>query len=255
MIGEKELLEELGSIGIKATSVRELATGLPNYEKGESILRKHRKKSKDAEFRKAVECAIMNLQKDLIDDLKHTDINVSSVWDLVNGQNNYAEAESILIKHLKKTEECRFKEGIVRALGVKGFKNAVQPLIDEFKKGKDSSYKWAVANSLSIIAPKEAAAELMEIMGDQRHGDARQMIADALGTIGDRSAVAVLVEALKDKNVAGHAVDALGRIGDESAIEPIKPFLDHKMRWVRKAAEKALERIAKKSARRRKKAK
>jgi HEAT repeat protein len=195
----------------------------------------------------------MNGEEKLLRDLKQVGINVCSVWDLVNGPNNYDKALPILIRYLESSDGVRFKEGIARALGVPRFNDATYPLIREYKKASDEGYKWAIGNSLATIAPKEALPELIEIMADQKHGSARQMIAEALGRIGDRSSIGVLIEVLKDNKVAGHAVEALGKIGDESAIEPIKPFLDHDMRWIRKAAEKALERIEKKSARRRKK--
>lgn len=243
MSTEKELLEDLKSIGIKVTSVRDLANAYPNYDQVEPILRKHYKRSKDIHFMEEIKDALRSVEKGLIEDLKKVGISVSSVWDLVNSPNNYKQAESVLIKHFKAAKESRYKEGIVRALGVKGFKNAIRPLIDEFKKSKDESYKWAVANSISIIAPREALDDLIEITGNSKHGSSRQMIAEALGRIGDRKAVPVLIESLKDEDVEGHAVIALGMIGDKSTIEAIKPFLKNKRRWVRKAAKKAIERI------------
>jgi hypothetical protein len=141
----------------------------------------------------------------------------------------------------------KLKEGIVRALGVKGFDDATDSLIREFTTSEDQLYKWAVANTLSIIAPSKALDGLMEIMGDARHGASRQMIAEALGQIGDEASVDVLVKCLSDDEVAGHAVEALGRIGDESTVEQIKPFLKHDRRWIRKAAETALKRIERKA--------
>ena len=240
---EKELLEDLKSIGIQVSSVRDLANGYPNYDQAEPILRKYRKMSKDIQFREAIECALNSIEKELIDDLKKVGINISSVWDLVNGPNNYKQAEPVLIKHFMETKECWYKEGIVRALGVKGFKNAVRPLLDEFKNAKDELYKWAIGNSLAIIAPKNCLDELISIMADEEHGTARQMIAETLGKIKDPRGVPVLLKALEDDVVAGHAIKALGKIGDTSVIEAIRPFTSHKMRWIRNAAETALKRI------------
>jgi len=187
----------------------------------------------------------MSTEQELIRDLEEVGIHISSVWDLVNGPNNYKSALPILIEHLESAENLRLKEGIVRALGVKGFDAASQHLIKEFKKSKDELYKWAIANSLEIIAPKEHVDELISIISDRKHGGSRQMIALALGRIGDKKSVSVLIELLDDDSVAGHAIEALGKIGDNSIIESIRPFTKHKVKWKKNAAKKAIERIQK----------
>jgi len=189
----------------------------------------------------------MNTKLNLVKDLKKVGVSVTSVWDLVNGPNNYDAAQHVLIKYLQTDEDLWFKEGIVRALGVKGFNDAIPYLLKEYKNSNDELYKWAIGNTIANIKPKEALNELIEIMGDRKHGSARQMIAEALGRIGDKASVPVLIESLDDEEVAGHAVVALGLIGDESAIEKINPFLNHEMRWIRKAAEKAIKKIEKKT--------
>lgn len=243
---ERDLIEDLKKVGINISSVWELASGFPNYEKAEPILRKHYLTAEKIQIREGIVCAIRSIETELIEDLKNVGVEVSSVWDLVNGPNNYNQAESVLIKHLKATKECRFKEGIVRSLSVKSFKNAVRPLLDEFKNSKDESYKWAVGNTLSIIASKESLNELIQIMDDHRHGRSRQMIAEALGRIGDKKSVPVLLRALEDDDIAGHAIEALGKLADdETVIEIIKPFLKHKMKWKRKAAQTSINRIKK----------
>jgi post-segregation antitoxin (ccd killing protein) len=242
---EKGLIEDLKKVGINISSVWELANGFDNYELAEPILLAHNKVTKEGHYKDGILCAIKSVQRKLIEDLKQVGINVSSVWDLVNGPTNYSQAEPILIKHLKIAKGSRYKEGIVRALGVKGFNNAVRLLLDEFKNSKDESYKWAVANSLSIIASREVLQELIAIMADRTHGHARQMIADALGRIRDKAAVKVLIESLDDDDVASHAVDALGMIGDPAAIEPIRRLLNHDRAWIRKAAKTALAHIEK----------
>jgi len=189
----------------------------------------------------------MSTEAELVEDLKKVGIYISSVWDLLKRSDNYNEALTILIDYLKKAEDVRLKEGIVRAMGVKGFNAAVPLLIAEYKISDHDGYKWAIANTLEIIAPKESIDELNEIMADRKHGDARQMIALALGRIKDESSVNILIESLNDSDVYLHSIAALGKIGDKTAIEPLKPFLYHKVRGVRKEAEKALKRIRKKN--------
>ena len=47
----------------------------------------------------------MSTEKDLIKDLKTAGVNVTSVWDLVNGPNNYNAALPVLIQHFQQVEE------------------------------------------------------------------------------------------------------------------------------------------------------
>ena len=189
----------------------------------------------------------MNTEAELIRDLEAIGINVLSVWDLVNGPNNYDFALPILIQYLEAADDIRFKEGIIRAMGVKGFDAAVPVLLNEFKTSNDDGYKWAIGNTIEVIAPKEALVELNEIVADKKHGDSRQMIALALGKSKDQSSVDILINVINDPGISGHVIEALGKIGDVKAIEPIRPFLNHKMRWIRRTAEVALKRIRKKN--------
>jgi len=243
MIAEKELLKDLKSIGIEVKSIWDLANGFPNGDKVEPLLRKHYRRSKDLSFKEAIKRALESMERGLIEDLKQIGINVSSVWDLVNGPNNYDNALPVLLKHLKLAPNSWYKEGIVRALGVPRFKGATNLLIEEFRRSNDHLYKWAVANSLYIIAPKDYLDELITIMGDSSHGNARQMIALALGKIGDYRCVPVLIKSLSQDEVVGHTIEALGMVGDNSVIELIRPFTKHKIKWVKDAANRAIENI------------
>jgi HEAT repeat protein len=188
----------------------------------------------------------MTNEAELILDLNNIGVQISSIWDLVNGPNDYDHALPVLLKHLQSTTNSKLKEGIVRALGVKGFDSACEPLIKEYRKVDSKVDKWAIGNTLSIIATKEVLDDLIEIMDDESYGANRQMIANALGRIGSQKSIPVLIKSLEDASVRGHAVGALGKIADDSiTIEKIQPFLKHKMRWIRKAAKVAIDRIKK----------
>lgn len=188
----------------------------------------------------------MSTEEKLVAELSAIGIHVNSVWDLVNGPNNYKEALPILMKYLQEAEESWFKEGVVRAMAVKDFSVATPILIKEFYKAKDESYKWAIGSTLGTIAPKNSINQLIDIMGDFRHGRARQMITEALGRFGDKKSIPVLLKSLEDENVAGHAIKALGKLGDdETVVEEIKPFKKHKMKWIRNAATRAIKEIQK----------
>lgn len=191
----------------------------------------------------------MSTEKDLVRDVKNIGINITSVWDLVNGPNDYTSALPILLRHLETAEDNWFKEGIVRALGVKNFACAVPRLIEEFVQSDDDLFKWAIANTIETICRKEHLEQLLALMEDRRHGSSRQMIALALGKLKDPHSIPVLVKALSQEEVVGHVIRALGKVGDTSVIEAIQPFTEHRTRWIRREAMKAIKRIQKRQLR------
>lgn len=70
-------------------------------------------------LRKAIELANRQMERPLMDELAEVGIN-AEVWDLVNTSAGYPEAIPILVKHLSMPYNRDIKEGVVRALAVKG---------------------------------------------------------------------------------------------------------------------------------------
>jgi HEAT repeat protein len=194
-------------------------------------------------------------ETELIVERLHADagIRVSSIYDLVNSSENYAQAVPALLELLPAVTDRRLKEGIVRALTIKeaAGPSAASALLDEFKRlPPDPQWelvKWAIGNALSVVATDEALDDLTAFVQDKRHGKSREMLAVALGNMRDERdrAIDVLRRLLTDDQVSGHAVIALGNLHAREARADIEPFREHPNRWVRKEAEKALKKIDK----------
>jgi hypothetical protein len=159
----------------------------------------------------------------------------------------YASAIPILLKWLPLVTESSVKESIVRCLSVPWAKpEAAKPLIAAFRSASLNSaagVKWTIANALEVVADKTVFTDLSELVRDPEHGKAREMLAVALGNINDPRAVEVLLTLLDDESIAGHAIMALGKLCAPQARARIERFLNHPKAWVRRQAERALQKI------------
>jgi HEAT repeat protein len=190
-----------------------------------------------------------NENKQLCSALNHVGVQIKSVYDLVNTSADYSKAIPVLIEWLPKVKSDRMKEGIARALTVKGTgKKAAHALIEEFQKLKADSpskeaAKWAIANALSIVADKSCFNDLAQLLKDKRHGKTRQMLANALGITKDERAVDVLIEVLDDADVQVNAIMTLGKLKAKKARPVIERFLVHNEKWVQNEVKKAISKI------------
>lgn len=188
------------------------------------------------------------------------------------------ERAAALIRDLE-SQEAGVRMAAARALGEIGDARAVDPLTERVAD-KAESVRWAAAKALREIKDRRAIGPLIEKLGDE-DGDVRFPAAYALGGFGDARAVGALIESLADgwgyvrMAAAGslgeikdaRAVDplieslaeedllvrleaalALGAIGNPRAIEPLEKVVQEDAdERVRDAAQKALEKIDRKS--------
>jgi len=134
----------------------------------------------------------------------------------------------------------------VRALSVPSARPFAAPaLIEEFRKTEPAQtfLKLAIANALSVVADDSVCDDMIELAQQHKHGKARQLIVLALGNMKDPRAAKAAVQLLHDEFVAGHAVMALGRLKAKGSRNLLKPFLHHRRAWVRREAQKAIQRI------------
>jgi hypothetical protein len=188
--------------------------------------------------------------------LRKAGVKVRSVYDLVRTTKPYPAGIPVLITWLPKVTNPTTKEGIVRALTVRGAgEEAARVLVDEFHKiGPDADdhhqvIKWTIGNALSEVADDAVVEELIDIAKDSKHGGTRDMVVLALGNMRTPSVVKVLLDLLDDSDVDGHAVMALGKLKVERAEARIARIAEtHPKEWVRRKAGVALRRIARASA-------
>jgi hypothetical protein len=78
---------------------------------------------------------------------------------------------------------------------------------------------------------------------DRRFGKGRESFTMLLGRYGGETQIPALIKLLADPEICGHAVYALRLLGATEAADSIRPFLDSPKTWVRKEAQKFLQRI------------
>lgn len=118
-------------------------------------------------------------QVGLVQELKTVNVNVSSVWDLVNTSSAYVAALPILLKHLQRPYSPRTREGIARSLAVRESRFAWDVLVSEYEALSDKTdhnVKAAVALAISASATPDVASRLVALAKDRRHGASRLML-------------------------------------------------------------------------------
>lgn len=155
------------------------------------------------EVRKMLEAAYAEDEKPLIQDLKKLGYNFSSSWDLVNTKSSYRNAIPILIAHLSKRYLIKNREGIARALAVKGAKGiACKAILDEYNNTPKnlSNYRWVLGNTMAVIMVDDFIDSVVEIIQDESNGESRQMFVAALGNTKSSKVRDVLQKLMNDKS-------------------------------------------------------
>lgn len=187
----------------------------------------------------------------VLHDLAEAGYPVELISDLRQAGVRYPGAIPTLVHWLTRIEDRRVRESIVRALSVPWARPMATPaLIDLFRTlpeaddPEGTGLRWAIGNALEVLADKSVLDRLLEIADDRRYGRARQMVVLGLARPRDPRAIDLLVQLLDDPDVAGHAAIALGRLRAQPARQALERLrAGTGERWVRREAEKALDRL------------
>jgi HEAT repeat protein len=182
----------------KATTAKELLAELeadPGWVAARNE-EERKRQERSAEWRRA--------EEPLVRDLYSTGYRVESAWDLVNTATPYPEALPILLEHLKRPYPDRVREGIARALAVRGdAKFAWSTLVDLYRAepaGTDTKDGLAVA--LAAVADREVLDELIALAEDRKNGESRILLLRGL-TRSRRDEARAAVERLQDDPEVG----------------------------------------------------
>jgi hypothetical protein len=151
----------------------------------------------------------------LVEDLRSTNIDVGSVWDLVNTSEPYPEAIPVLLKHLRKTYPERIEEGIVRALAVPYARSAWKELLQIFENEpsmQTGGLKWPAACALGAIADDSVIPEVIRLVRDVSLGFDRAPLIEALKR-SQRSDAKMVLNELRADPVIGKEVKKARRLG------------------------------------------
>lgn len=183
----------------------------------------------------------------LVAALREEGFQVEWVADLFNQKMDYRPVVPMLLHWLPKMNNTDVKEDIVRALTVKWAKpQAARPLVEEFRKAspsEDMGLRWAIGNALATVSDDSILNELVELATDASYGRSREMVAIALGNLRNPQATEVLIDLLDDPEIAGHALIALGKLRPKEAKPRIERMLNDPKPWVRKEAQKLLNKL------------
>jgi hypothetical protein len=191
----------------------------------------------------------------LVAELQDAGLNVDSIWDLVNSNQQFPEVLPILVNWLSRLEPNSperatrsFAEAVVRSLSVpkapKGTAAKMIKLLTECDMTLPSGLPWAIGNALSIVAEDSNFDRLAEIVRDTYFGIARQGVVLALGKSRRPEAVDVLLGVLDDDDVTGHVLISLRKIRAVGTEKRIEPYLTSPRAWIRKEAAKTLKALA-----------
>jgi len=163
-----------------------------------------RKKGQDAAIQR-MEAKYALAEAPLVQELRASGAQVSSVWDLVNTRNPYPQLVPILFAHLDRPYPDKVREGIARALAVPESRSHWDELVNRFLAETDTSthgMKWALHLAIAAAADVTVLDTLIRLACDRRHGRNRALFVDALARIDDPRARAALLELASDPDLA-----------------------------------------------------
>ena len=137
-----------------------------------------RRQAEQEAERREVERKLREAEAPLIDDLARAGFAVDSAWDLVNRSEPYPEALPILLRHLQLPYPDRVREGIARALAVRGDAAfAWETLVELYQdEPPETDAKDGLAVALAAGATTAVLDDLVELVADPRHGQSRILL-------------------------------------------------------------------------------
>jgi hypothetical protein len=118
-------------------------------------------------------------QAALLQELRGVGVDVKSVWDLVNSSNDYAAAVPVLLDHVRRPYDEKIREGIARALALRGRSDLWPALVEIYRNepsissGASYGAKDGLAVALSAVASTANVPELLNLIRDPAHGQSR----------------------------------------------------------------------------------
>jgi HEAT repeat protein len=167
------------------------AEAMAEFEKDPDFV--ERRRQREAELRR-VEEADARAEAPVVEDLRKAGVPVSSVWDLVNSVNTYAQSLPLLLDHLQRSYPDAIREGIARAMAVPGAKFAWPTLVKLYKQEHERRTKDGLAVALSNIADEETLDEVIALARDARHGESRVLLLGAIERLRRGDARKLLME-------------------------------------------------------------
>jgi len=134
---------------------------------------------RDAEFAKR-DAELDDAEQPLLNALRGVGVDVTTVYDLVNTRAAYPEALPVLLEHLPRPYPVEIREGIARALAVRGARFAWHQLRELYEAERDQRMRDVLALALANAADEDVLEEVIAIARDTSYGDSRSFMLLAL---------------------------------------------------------------------------
>ena len=195
-------------------------------------------------------------RQQLLADLRPIDeelrsIGLPSVVELDHRKTKYKAAIPILLRWLFKVELNHSRHILLGMLQRPwAGPQAARPMIQAFHMSEPGQpfyhWKWEIGAILDYVANDSIADDLIAIVQDKTHGHDRIMAVSAVARLKDPRAAGVLIELLNDPDVILGALDGLQKLAPAEARPHLVLLMDRKEPWVRRQAQKAINKIDKK---------
>lgn len=120
----------------------------------------------------------------IIFDLAKVGVEIESVWDLVNTNEDYSVAIPALLNHLKRPYHHRIRNGIIRALTTPEARGLVgEGILRELGREEEPENRWALANALTVVADQSNAIAIRALFDDPAYEDVRERLGEALDVL------------------------------------------------------------------------
>lgn len=163
--------------------------------------------------RSSREKELRHASEPLLNDLDSISVHVTSIWDLVNTKDAFAEAQPVLFNHLLRDYPPVILEGIARSMSTTAARPYWKELVARFRTEDNVQVRDGVAVALAGIAGPDEFKELVELLKDGTLGTSRCLL---IWTVGKRFprdwAIEVLGELTHDPEIGAEASAALKKV-------------------------------------------
>jgi hypothetical protein len=159
------------------------------------------KKRRDLEL-EARKAELDLAQAPLLADLLAAGYSMTSVWDLVNTTEKYADAIPVLFVHLQRAYPVPIREGIARALAVPEAKYGWQVILERYRIEQDQRVKAGLAAAIAVLADAKVVDEVIALARDSTHGPSRILLLEALVRSREVRAQATFADLASDPELA-----------------------------------------------------
>ncbi len=137
---------------------------------------------------------------------------------------------------------CMLSEAVGLKYKTDELAESIISMLDETPENYSNEYNvWSLFDMLRSLGKRKYKDDYIRFANsDKFDSKDKQCLYTLFGRLKDENYVKIIIDALSDKNVSGHALSALEKYKDENYDKYFEPFLNDKRKWVKKIAERRL---------------